>query len=408
VEATSDATPIAPTAELLEPEQRESGDNPGMKAVDGKLISTGTPNTTTLTTRVEDGFLIDYAGGETKITPTVGGASASTVISENVAAVAANIASDADSVVRPQYNGVQTFQAIRSVGGPTQFSWKVTLHGDQALRRLDASHAEVVYGNGVRAFLITAEEAHDATGAMVPTSLDVMEDVLTLTVNHVAASFVYPVVSGQGWEAPYEAPFVIDIPEDDTERKEREELERIIEEGKAPPVQSTGVPLSIARQILRPTGEGQTTVPAPAYPSSGGASTSALRIFELDLSRCGWPGCSSWEATLDRAIFERGWDWAGWDRNGTSVHCDIDIKGAYETLGVLHADIEDNSPGFAGPYRVWKGEGKHLTTYCRFELLILVPEQGYLNNHLSMLGWVWPNGYQESVMREYDPPINEL
>jgi tripartite motif-containing protein 71 len=405
VENTSDATPIASTAELLEPEQMEAGDNPGLKAVGDELVSTGTPNVTTLSTDAEDGFSIDYPGGETKIVPAGDDSSASTIIVGGAAAVSANVGDEIDSVIRPKYNGVQSFQAIRSASAPTQFSWAVTLHGDQTLRLLDAAHAEVVYGSGVRAFLITVEDAHDATGARVPTSLQVTENILTLTVSHTAAPFVYPVVAGQGWEGPYNAPVVIDIPEDDTERKEREELERQIANGGSFAVPPQGFPENIARQVLRPTSEGKTTVPAPAYPSSGGATASKIRTFELDLSRCGWPRCSSWTVTLDDAIYERGWDWAAWE-DGATVHCNVDIKGAYEDLGVLHADIEKNEVKL--PYVVRKGEGKHLTTYCRFELTILVPEKGYLNNHLSFIGWVWPNGFQESVMREYDPPVNEL
>ena len=103
-------------------------------------------------------------------------------------------------MIRPEYNGVQIFQAIRSEAAPEKYSWTVQLYEGQVLQLVDSDHAEVLYESGKRAFLITAEEAHDATGKEVPTSLEVNGNVLTLKVEFHSASFVYPIISGAGWE----------------------------------------------------------------------------------------------------------------------------------------------------------------------------------------------------------------
>jgi hypothetical protein len=72
------------------------------------------------------------------------------------------------------------------------------------------------------AFSITAEQAHDADGATVPTTLELTgRDVITLIVHHregnqaaAWAPFDYPVVGGSGWPGgfrtivvPMENPF---------------------------------------------------------------------------------------------------------------------------------------------------------------------------------------------------------
>jgi hypothetical protein len=71
----------------------------------------------------------------------------------------------------PGYNGVQSFGEIRSESSPETYSWQVHLGPRQKLRLANPNQAEVIYEDGTVSFLITAEPAHDATGATVPTSL---------------------------------------------------------------------------------------------------------------------------------------------------------------------------------------------------------------------------------------------
>lgn len=132
--------------------------------------------------------------------------------------MSANVSNEVDSVIRPEYNGVETFQAIRSEQSPEKFSWTVHLYEGQTLVLVNQSQAEVLYEGGKPAFLITAEQAHDATGKEVPTSLEVSGNVLTLHVEIHSGSFVYPVVAGAGWETGYLVPVVVQGPEDELER----------------------------------------------------------------------------------------------------------------------------------------------------------------------------------------------
>jgi len=117
----------------------------------------------------------------------------------------------------PTYDGM-VFSSIEGPSGPEEFSWEVTLDGDQELQQVDDQHAKVVYADsGVQAFGMTAQRAHDAVGSEVPTSLAVSDvNVLTLTVHHRAGNpatggtpFVYPVIAGAGWEGGFETVHVL-------------------------------------------------------------------------------------------------------------------------------------------------------------------------------------------------------
>jgi hypothetical protein len=110
----------------------------------------------------------------------------------------------------PLYEADLTFPTIKGPSDPEEYSWQVRLAANQTLLEVDETEAEVRYESGLTAFLITAEPAHAADGATVPTTLSVSEgDVLTETVHHLAgnpaaggAPFDYPVMDGLGWEGP--------------------------------------------------------------------------------------------------------------------------------------------------------------------------------------------------------------
>jgi hypothetical protein len=97
------------------------------------------------------------------------------------------------------------------------------------------TEVQVVYTDGTESFAITAEKAHDADGARVPTTLEMTgEDEITLTVHHRAgnpaadgAPFDYPITAGEGWEGgPYQT-VIVKGPPDETELREMSERERI-------------------------------------------------------------------------------------------------------------------------------------------------------------------------------------
>jgi hypothetical protein len=115
----------------------------------------------------------------------------------------------------PAYNG-GSFPTIHSPSDPEEFSWEVKLGAWQELRYIDEHDVGVYYSNGQLAIDIKAGPASDAVGATVPTTIDLTgENVVTLIVHHRegnpaagGAPFVYPVVSGAGWEGGFHTEIV--------------------------------------------------------------------------------------------------------------------------------------------------------------------------------------------------------
>lgn len=420
-DATSESTVVAPTDQVLEPEQIEGGDNPGLKQSGSEIVSTGVPDTTTMTTDPEDGFTIHSPGATTTITPIVSENSSAISIAEGVAGVAANTGDEVDSIIRPEYNGVQTFQAIRSATSPETYSWKVHLTEGQALHYVNSSQAEVVNDDGKTAFLITAENAHDATGALVPTSLQVNGDVLTLKVEIHSGTFVYPIVAGQGWEGGYRVPVIVEGPEDEAEIKQREQEEReraereALEGGEGPPPPAPQPPLTQAQAawLVKAAVERNSDIEAPPYPTGGGATASTTRHFTVHEQHvCHVDHCAIWKVWIaggseaEHPHFIRGFNWSEW-ANGTAVHCGWHFDTVYAATGL---SITEEGCSFAGSWKVWKGEGKHLTIWTRHAItaLVVTPEVQFTETkHLALLVWVWPNGFQQKVVRDYDPGIAE-
>jgi hypothetical protein len=129
----------------------------------------------------------------------------------------------------PSFDGGMQFPQIHSPADPEDYCWEVQLGEEQELRQVDEQHAAVYYGDPVEhiAFTITAEEAHDADGSSVPTTLAVSErNIITLTVHHRegnpaagGAPFVYPITEGAGWEGGFET-VQIQGPPDEAELRE--------------------------------------------------------------------------------------------------------------------------------------------------------------------------------------------
>jgi hypothetical protein len=138
----------------------------------------------------------------------------------------------------PVYAGLLGFPTIKGPADSERYSWRVELWPGQELKAIDGQHAEVYYEDGHEAFGITAEPAHDASGATVPTDIEISEgDIVTLTVHHRdgnpaadGAPFTYPINSGYGWETGYST-VIVTGPKDEQEL--REERERIAREREA-------------------------------------------------------------------------------------------------------------------------------------------------------------------------------
>jgi hypothetical protein len=140
----------------------------------------------------------------------------------------------------PVYDGLLTFPTIKSSADPEQFSWRVELWPGQELRPIDEATAGVYYEDGTVAMVISAELAHDANGAAVPTDISVSEgEVVTLTVHHRAgnpaaagASFTYPVSVGAGWEGGFST-VIVTGPKDEAELREERKARQAREEREA-------------------------------------------------------------------------------------------------------------------------------------------------------------------------------
>lgn len=133
------------------------------------------------------------------------------------------------------------FGTINGPGDPEDYCFEVTLGERQELEQVDDRRVAVVYSNGFHAFDITAEEAHDAEGVTVPTTLaKTGENLITLTVHHREgnplagwASFHYPVVDGAGWEGGLQT-HEVQGPPDEAELKAMAQPPPAAEEPPAP------------------------------------------------------------------------------------------------------------------------------------------------------------------------------
>jgi len=430
VEATTEEAPVAPPAELLDPKQIQEGENPELAVTGSKIESRGVPDTTTLTTSPAEGFRIETPDGTATITPVIGGQASSTAVEEDVAGVTANTSLETDSVVRPEYNGVQTFQEIRSAQSPETFSWHINLEGGETLVLVNEQQAEVRYQDGSHAFLINAESAHDATGKSVPTSFGVSGNVLTLKVSHRSGAFVYPVVAGQGWEGSYVAPVLIAGPEDNLEKSQRErreeearnrealeEIERAQgnEGWTASPLPGGHLSPAAAEEMLLSRAVGSEVIEVPAAEGGGGgASASSTRYVETvrPFKVCQVDHCGIWWVEIRNPSYfygRHGNRWAKWEA-GTQVHSEWWWQWFYS----LSLSIEGEQPGFAGQNYVEEGEHKHLTAWSRY----IIKAYGYLpsgdvlnfDEHLGLQIWVWPNGEQVHKITHWapaGPPIAE-
>jgi hypothetical protein len=144
-------------------------------------------------------------------------------------------AAGAGAAEPPRYVGDMTFPKITGPEGPEAFSWQIWLEEGQELRQVDGQRAVVLFENGLLAFSIAAEEAHDAEGTGVPTTLTVTQpNIITLTVLHREgnpeagdAPFRYPIVAGRGWSGGFQTHIGGGITEQPAEPAEPANAQRV-------------------------------------------------------------------------------------------------------------------------------------------------------------------------------------
>jgi RHS repeat-associated protein len=106
----------------------------------------------------------------------------------------ANTQTDADTVVKPLTNGFEEDTLLRSVDSPSELSFRVGLPaGATLVSAKDDSGAMEVVDEGAVIASVAPPSARDAEGTVVPVSMSVSGDVLTVNVDQHAGSYRYPI-----------------------------------------------------------------------------------------------------------------------------------------------------------------------------------------------------------------------
>lgn len=333
-EATIEAAETTGSDEILASE--EPGE-PTLALAGESIESAEAPVPTSMTLDISEGFEMETADGMVSIEPVnpAPGASELTLSGGASSGVSANTAAGTDSIIRPVYDGTMLFQAIRGQSGPETFSWTVNMEADQSLQLINDEFVQV-YTEGVHpSFGIRAIPAHDAVGSVVPTSLSVSGNVITLTVHHRqgnpaagGAPFVYPVSAGTGWEGGFvTVPVPMPPPENDPEYVEG--------------------PISLAATVGAP-------VPSPTNEPGEEASASSsgsryVRTWRVDM--CPSSICSVWDVTF-KGFFYYDFHEA-WFPNNRDPFC------SYTAYFNYSVDMEQCA--WVGPNHQPYGHGYHVT-----------------------------------------------
>jgi sugar lactone lactonase YvrE len=410
-DATSESTVVASTAETYSAEERADGNNPSLEEgiVGDELESRGTSNLSVIATDPEDGFTIKLPESTLHAEPTQVAEEATEIeIVGDSAAVASNSRPNVDSVVRPIFNGITTFQNIRDATAPETYSWDVPLAEGQTLRSIDPLDAEVVYEDGTVAMLITAERAHDAIGENVPTILSVSNgNVVTLTVSHQQASVVYPVIAGSGWEGGYTSEVVVgpkdeqEIKEDE-ERRLKEEYERVNREAEE----------EIAAGADEPALEADDVPPGPGSPRRMVTVVGAPEMWDwqqrkrrskFEVGYCEGLSCYNWHT----------WGWGTWFWNGVRGQIggyawrgDTSAKCATEADHPLY-DTTLHAVGWSGPNPAPYGYGKYLNFWCSFRVNRWDIMDGPVADYYQIQDHLYGSGHEGEHIKQFYSPIDQ-
>jgi NHL repeat-containing protein len=413
-DATSESTVVASTAETYGADERADGNNPSLEegADDDELESRGTSNLSVIGVNPEDGFTISLPDSTLHIEPTqVAGGATEMEIVEDSAAVASNSRQNVDSVVRPIFSGVTSFQNIRDATSPETYSWEVSLAEGQTLRSIDPLDAEVVYENGTVALLISAERAHDAVGTNVPTTLSVSDgNIITLSVSHQQASIVYPVIAGSGWEGGYTSEVVVgpkdeqEIKEDE-ERRLKEEYERVNREAEEE--------LAVGDGADEPFLEADDVQPGPGSPRRMITAVGAPEMWDwqqrkrrskFEVGYCDGLSCDNWHT----------WGWGTWFWNGVRGQIggyawqgDTSAKCATEADHPLY-DTTLHAIGWSGPNPAPYGYGKYLNFWCSFRVNRWDIQDGPVADYYQLQDHLYGSGHEGEHLKDIPPPYKLL
>jgi hypothetical protein len=373
-ETTPETTELTPVSELVTEAAGEGGVNPQLTLVNGEIESVGTPTPSTIGLDVEDGFTVDtvaldeagtlYEGtiGAEPINPS-SDAGTATII-DGSAAVIPNAGESVDTILRPAFDGMMTFQEIRDGAAPEDYSWRVNLDTDQSLILIDAQHAAVVWNDGPQAFLISSPGAHGADGEAVGTSLAVNGNVLTLHVSHRVPGIVYPVIGGVGWAGGFQTSQVVGP------APEQPQGEEIYSDG------VLGAPVPYPMESADRDGEGPWSGSSPVF----------KYLQEFRFRQCSFDGvqnlqCGDWEQAM------KGFFWYNYKKawypdrepkcpNSGTVGIEVDWS-VCEWVGAKYA-------------RSWE-PGEHITARVLYKIHYLI--KGTFSDNRHMAVYAYPSGY---------------
>lgn len=345
VDATSGTNVVTPTSELIEPGELEEGNAPGLKQTGTDLVSTGTGADTVMTTNPSGVVTIDSDEGNIKVDPLSSIKSTESEVTGGSSVAVAGGAS-VDTVVRPIYDGLMTYQEIRDGSAPQTYSWEVSLRAGQSLKAVDSQHVAIFNEDGTQALAIAAEPSHDATGKSVPTELSVSGKILTLTVKHVGGGFVYPIVGGPSFHAGYVEP-VIYTPPPPTPAEEPETEEELINilNGQWPIIAKVSAP-----QMVGCPGEGEACASSSGYIKTYGFT----ECIELPLIGC----ANAYEQKI-RGFFYFNFNEAWMSKR--QPNC--------ESHGSPTIVVEEEYCKWVGPDHQKYGNGYHITSQVKFRLV---------------------------------------
>jgi sugar lactone lactonase YvrE len=107
----------------------------------------------------------------------------------------ANTQTDTDTVAKPTTLGFEVLSFLRSVESPQQLSFRVGLpQGASLVPVSDGSGAVRVVDEGTVLGTVLAPSARDAAGMLVPVSMTVAGNTLTVMVDHRLGQYQYPIV----------------------------------------------------------------------------------------------------------------------------------------------------------------------------------------------------------------------
>lgn len=322
MENTSGAEPIAPVSEVEPPQEVAEGNDPSLKAEGKLLVSEGVPVESSISTET-NAIEMETPAGKFVMEPTTASGSPPS-IENGVAAVSPNTGTAWDTTTRPEFDGVMQFETIRSAAAPEQYLFHVKKGPRQSLKQIDPTDIGLFDEAGVESVLVTAEEAWDAVGHRVESTVAIVgPEEIAMTVHHRAGGVVYPVVAGAEPQTGYSFYFSTlkePVREAEEEQKAREQSEhealQHATEGNENPTLELGAPEPDAGNP--PPGTATASSLPTRHRGLGVTVCSNLNIEIAGLHIL--KGCESWWRRL-KMFFHFNGSYAWWNESGVHPNC---------------------------------------------------------------------------------------